>query len=149
MSPARRNIPPQSSPNFVDFGQELTQSDPAVNLLLQRTEQRHQEARLSPKERERKKKSARKSVPGVRFIPPTTYRGTARAHQRTGRGSRRTRQPGRHARFAALCGRPRPRKGRPLTPTKPRRAARATISTWCCRWRNSRPPSANHPAADE
>lgn len=60
MSPARRNIPPQSSPNFVDFGQELTQSDPAVNLLLQRTEQRHQEARLSPKERERKKKEREK-----------------------------------------------------------------------------------------
>lgn len=60
MSPARRYIPPESSPNFVDFGQELTQADPAVNLLLQRTEQRHQEARLSPKEREKKKKEREK-----------------------------------------------------------------------------------------
>jgi hypothetical protein len=58
MSPARKRA--RDEQGFVDFGEAASLPDPAVSALLGQTEQRRAETRLSPREREKKRKEREK-----------------------------------------------------------------------------------------
>lgn len=55
MSPARRR-PRDDASSFINFEEAANMADPAVSALLTQSERRRSEARLAPKEREKKRK---------------------------------------------------------------------------------------------
>lgn len=55
MSPARRGKP-QEGGDFINFGESAGTTDPAVSALLDQSQRRQSEQRLTRKEREKKKK---------------------------------------------------------------------------------------------